>query len=101
VLTSNWLGGKSFEPYDIKFNNELRQMVRKRDKNKCQVCKKRKYGSELPVHHVDYNKKNSIESNLIALCLSCHMKINHNRQHWTLFFRDMLEKRGLGEYIFV
>ena len=37
-LASGWRGGKSFEPYGIKFNKELKEKVRKRDKYKCQEC---------------------------------------------------------------
>ena len=94
----NWQGGISFEPYGYEFNEQLKQKIRRRDNNRCQICKKRKYGKELSVHHIDYNKKNNKESNFITLCISCHTKTTVNRQSWVLFFRDIMEKRGLGEY---
>jgi len=75
-----WKGGKSFEPYSIEFNNSLKKKIRDRGGNKCQVCglsneeSKNLWGKSLIVHHIDEDKKNSNEENLIPLCLSCHLK---------------------------
>ncbi len=94
-----WKGGTSFGTYGIRFNNELRESIRKRDKHKCQICfrnqkdiisrdgKKRL----LSIHHIDYNKKNNSENNLNSLCQSCHMKTEFNRSHWTKHFQEMLK----------
>jgi len=38
----NWRGGKSFELYGFDFTEELRTLIRKRDKFTCQVCKKKR-----------------------------------------------------------
>jgi len=71
----NWKGGKSFEKYSDKFTLELKRKIRKRDNNECQICFMRKYGRELDVHHIDYDKKNNKETNLISLCKPCHMSL--------------------------
>lgn len=93
ILGSNWQGGKSFEPYGIKFNNELKEQVRQRDSYTCQECNKtqEKLGRKLDVHHIDYNKKNNNLNNLICLCHSCHMKTNYNREDWTIYFRRKID----------
>jgi len=33
-----WFGGKSFEPYGIQFNKELKKKIKERDNYKCQIC---------------------------------------------------------------
>ena len=92
----NWQGGKSFEPYGLEFNGELREQIRKRDACRCQQCFRhqdelytksgRKY--RLIVHHIDYDKKNNNPENLISLCMGCHFQTNFSREDWTKYFRD-------------
>lgn len=90
----NWLNGKSFEPYSKEFDTELREFIRNRDNLQCQMCfisqndlrTKSNKRCKLSVHHIDYDKKNSMPSNLVSLCKSCHMKTNLHRESWTLFF---------------
>lgn len=93
-----WQGGISFEPYGIAFNEKLKERVRKRDSYRCQQCFRhqdelfaktgRKYS--LMIHHIDYNKKNNVESNLISLCNSCHAQTNFDRVDWTKYFQNRL-----------
>lgn len=87
----NWQGGKSFEPYGVEFNNELKHNIRKRDNYICQKCGKHQAESEraLDVHHIDYNKKNNKPKNLISLCKSCHSKTFFNREHWKQYFKEI------------
>ena len=90
----NWRGGKSFESYGLEFDNKLKEKIRKRDNYRCQECFKhqdelrtktsRKY--KLMIHHIDYNKKNNKEDNLISLCRNCHMKTNFKRKDWIKYF---------------
>lgn len=78
VKNPNWKNGASFEPYTSEFNMELKERIRKSCDNRCFLC-----GTQttyrLPVHHIDCNKKNNQETNLIALCRSCHTKA-HNEE---------------------
>ena len=93
----NWQGGKSFEPYDLAWTKQLKQSIRERDNNVCQLCNKHQsqLKRELDVHHIDYVKTNSFTFNLISLCINCHRLTNYNRTHWTQFFRNyMNEKYG-------
>ena len=87
-LSPNWNGGISFEPYSPEFNKRLKETIKKRDNYTCRLCGEKQF---LHTHHIDYNKKNSIESNLITLCRKCNGKANFNRNFWTEKFRIMLE----------
>lgn len=80
-----WLGGKSFEPYCHKFNDELKEYVRDKFGRQCFICGSPENGRKLSVHHVDYNKLQGCKGKtwtLIPLCNSCHPKTNRNRSHW-------------------
>jgi hypothetical protein len=79
----SWLGGVSYREYGIGFSEELKTKIRKRDSFLCYICKKHGYD----VHHIDYNKINNLEENLITLCRSCHAKTNFNRDNWIEFFK--------------
>lgn len=87
ILSSNWKGGISFEPYGIEFNKNLKEEIRKRDNYTCQECFKIQEKRKLHVHHIDYNKQNNNQLNLISLCNNCHVKTNYNRIHWENYFK--------------
>lgn len=84
----NWRGGKSFEPYPFGWTKTYKEQIRCRDGHKCQLCGINEVdcGRKLHVHHKDYNKENIDESNLISLCLKCHIKTNSNRDYWCDYF---------------
>ena len=77
----NWKGGISFEPYDSGFNSSLKERIRRRDRETCQLCRK----PGRTVHHIDYNKKNSRMLNLITLCRRCNSLVNSNRDFWSWY----------------
>jgi hypothetical protein len=87
----NWQGGKSFEPFGLEFNNDLKEVVRNRDRRKCKICEKTELecGEKMTVHHIDYNKLNNNPSNLISLCRSCHLKTNYKRDLWIKYFEKL------------
>ncbi len=90
----SWMGGISFEPYSFRFNEKLKEKVRSRDSYRCQECfrhqdelyTKKGRRRKLSVHHIDYNKRNNDESNLVSLCTSCHMQTNFGREDWMRYF---------------
>ena len=85
----NWMGGISFEPYGIVFNEKLKEQIRMRDRNVCQICNSKigyPDGRKHPIHHRDYDKKNNKPKNLITLCFPCHLKTNGNREYWQNYF---------------
>jgi len=86
----NWRGGTSKLPYHASFNKELKDAIRRRDNYQCQnkECNMKeddhihKYGAKLTVHHIDYNKMNCSENNLISCCKACNARFNFNREYW-------------------
>jgi hypothetical protein len=83
-LHSNWQGGKSFEKYPLLFNEQLKEKIRARDNFICQICgvPELEFTEKLQVHHIDYEKNNLKEDNLISLCFLCHLKTNFKREQW-------------------
>lgn len=79
--------------YPIEWNEKLRNKIRERDNYTCKNCGMGQeeniviYGRDLEVHHIDYNKENTNEDNLITLCLHCHRRTNYNRDYWINFFK--------------
>jgi hypothetical protein len=94
-LSSNWRGGKSFEPYCPNFNEQIKAKIRTRDNFICQLCgiPELECYENLHIHHIDYNKKNSNENNLISLCRKCHVRTNFRREYWIKTFNQMLYAR--------
>lgn len=82
------MGGISYEPYTYEFNSELKKKIKKRDNYICQLCyiMEKDAKQALCVHHIDYDKTNNEEYNLITLCHACNAKVNGKRQKWTEFF---------------
>jgi len=89
-----WQDGKSFEPYNSEFNEQLKELIRHRDGYKCQKCgcPEIENGRKLDVHHIDYDKDNCKPLNLIALCLRCNSKVNSNCSKWEKYFRKKIKK---------
>jgi len=75
--------------YSLDFNKSLKNKIFKRDNYICNICFER--GGDLIVHHIDYNKQNCKEDNLITLHRKCHNKTNHDRNFWENYFRFSLE----------
>ena len=96
--TPNWIDGRSFEDYPPEFNKILKAKIRNRDNYICQCCNMTEeehlivYGSNLPVHHIDYDKQNCKENNLIALCDGCNLRANWNREYWQEFYMEKISK---------
>jgi len=93
ILSPGWKGGKSFEPYGLEFNINLKRKIRKRDDFFCQLCGTKENGRDLSVHHIDYNKKNGDDFSLISLCVGCNAKVNYGRDKWQFFFEVYQEIR--------
>jgi hypothetical protein len=97
-LNGNWNRGSSFKPYSIKFTKVLKEQIRKRDKYRCKKCHKtqkqelKELNRQLSIHHIDYNKQNCKENNLISLCDKCHSEANFNRDDWKNYFRKLIKK---------
>ena len=83
------------DSYPKEFNDELKLRIRARDKYTCQCCGILEeehiilFGYSLFVHHIDYNKNNLSEANLVTTCHACNARANYNREYWIgLLFRN-------------
>ena len=74
--------------YPLTFDSTLKEQIRTRDAYTCQECGfiQLEDGRLLDIHHIDYDKNNNNEDNLITLCRNCHVKTNYNREHWENYF---------------
>ncbi len=83
-----WNGGTSKLPYPFDFNNQLKELIRKRDNYKCQLCgvPQKECIKKLSVHHIDYCKENLSPNNLISLCMNCHSKTTWKRREYKSHF---------------
>lgn len=95
-----WKGGYSIKDYK-NFTKKIKNYIRKRDNQICMLCGKHreKMNTALSVHHIDYDKHNSVPENCVALCFDCHAKTNYNRKHWITFFQSLLKERYGYEHI--
>lgn len=95
--------------YSHDFNDELRQKIRERDGYICQLDTYFKCGVRgsktlqqsrtiiLDVHHINYDRWDCSESNLITLCRSCHSKTNSRaRTAWKLVLNATLSNDSIS-----
>ena len=96
----NWKGGKSFEPYCIKFNERFKNRVRKFFGFVCVECgNKNSDGTKLHVHHVNFNKMSCCDGTktlFVSLCNSCHPKTNFRRDFWEERYTKLIEEKYGG-----
>lgn len=73
-LNSFWKGGWVNPGYPKEFSEELKDRIRARDNYQCQACgvPQAECIEVLHVHHIDGNRNNISEDNLISLCRTCH-----------------------------
>jgi len=81
-----WMGGISFEPYGLEFDDSLREQIRRRDNYTCQICGFTQNGRAHSVHHINYHKKDNRPENLVTLCVQCHGKTTTERGRWVWHF---------------
>jgi len=97
----NYIHGNGYAPYPSEFNSDLKELIRKRDGYICQNCSMTEeehlivYGQVLHIHHIDYNKQNCKEDNLISLCFGCNIRANSNRNYWLNIFKQKIFLYGI------
>ena len=97
--------GGNGTPYDYEdyfcFTENLKKKIRKRDSYTCQACGILEEehliinGLSLSIHHIDYDKKNNEEDNLISLCSQCHCRTNYNRAYWQNKLKNTMEEQNV------
>ena len=97
-----WEGGKSFELYPEEFW-EKREAIRERDGRVCQICgvHESQLDRRLDVHHIDGDKQNNDDHNLISLCRECHGKAEkgEDREYYAAFLQSHQSLRLSGELL--
>jgi len=68
--------------YPPEFNDDFKAYIRRRDRNRCAICKVKKRPSdpELDVHHVFFRKE-TYEAACISLCRKCHTILHKQRKY--------------------
>jgi len=97
---ANWIDGRSYEPYPLEFTEKLKERIRKRDNYECQNCGMTEEehlivrGAVLYIHHINYDKKNCKEDNLITVCRQCNLRANANRDYWQELYVNKIEVKN-------
>jgi hypothetical protein len=76
----------------------ISKKIRKRDNYKCQnpYCSVHNGYIKLEVHHIDYDKQNCIDGNLISLCTSCHVQTNYDREWHESFYSEIIRRKYMS-----
>lgn len=70
--------------------------------NNCNFCgltntqHKKIYSKSLHVHHIDNDRENNITTNLVTLCVVCHMLEHHNSHNYLERKKEILELYNHG-----
>jgi len=94
-------GGLVSQPYYPPEFKQKKLLIKERDDYKCQLCSTKEKEKSLHIHHIDYDKMNNEEENLVCLCQRCHMMTNFNRTFWenvfsALYSGSKIVKKGWG-----
>lgn len=81
---------------DIPNWKNIRKKILKRDKEECRICTRQYY---LHVHHIDYDRLNNAESNLVTLCEPCHRAVHREGyKPWNDDYPAPWNKDEIDEY---
>jgi hypothetical protein len=86
INNPSYIHGQAKRKYSYEFRQK-KSFIKQRDNYQCQICNKYENAlkHKLCVHHIDYNKENNKNINLISLCLQCHLQTNFNRTMWQIY----------------
>ncbi|GAG24855.1 unnamed protein product, partial [marine sediment metagenome] len=98
-----WNKGDGRGVYPVEWNEKLKKRIRAKDHYKCAVCGVEYYNlmyyrqekiPALHVHHIDYDKNNLDDDNLISLCVACHSKTAINKEYWQKILKKKIRERN-------
>lgn len=82
-----------------------KKIVFERDEFKCQCCgcvEDDKKLNKIIVHHIDVDKKNNSPSNLITLCVQCHLSLHRKHGEAILrrsnIYKLFAQEKKFGEF---
>jgi len=97
-LNPRWQNGISQITYDYRFSKLLKDKIRQRDNYRCRLCFTYENGKRHLCHHIDYDKHNTTENNLVLLCRICNNLVNDNREYWMQYFTKLLHNNQNYEF---
>lgn len=89
----NWSGGLSRLPYPWDFRETSKRVI-ERDGFTCQNPGCDGTDKRLTTHHINYDKQDCRQENLICLCSSCNSKANFGRHKWKKFYESLMKNRS-------
>lgn len=92
----NWSGGLSRLPYPWDFRETSKKVI-ERDGFVCQNPGCDGTDERLTTHHINYDKQDCRQENLICLCSSCNSKANFGRSEWQRFYESLMSGRVLKQ----
>lgn len=72
------------DSYPDEWTEGLKESIRERDGRRCSFCgladaaHRLLRGTKLHVHHTDGDKYNCRKNNLLSLCSTCHLRLEHS-----------------------
>lgn len=84
----NWKGGLNQTSYPSNFQKISKRIISIDGTCQNPICNR----SDLiyTTHHIDYNKRNCDDGNLITLCRSCNSRANGRRKMWQKFYSSII-----------
>ena len=96
-----WKGGISASPYPTGWET-IKRDIRKRDGGLCLMCGRGDFSNTIlraaDVHHIDGNKQNCEDKNLISLCRPCHGLSQNHMDESVFGLRSILTERYGYDY---
>jgi hypothetical protein len=94
----NWQGGIAPAKYTSNFLKKKRNLVRKLFGDVCFLCWSSCSGKRGHVHHIDYNKMNNTDINLVLLCNVCHGRTipKESRSYWRAFLSELCTEKEMA-----
>lgn len=91
------IGAPKDSVYPPEWTDELKEQIRERDGNICQICALEwpNDSERFSVHHIDGNKANCADDNLVTICKGCHTHVHftpHIATYWMLYLQDLMFK---------
>ena len=88
-----WKNGISKLPYCPLWTDWYKKIIKERDNYKCQNPLCRMNCNRISIHHIDYDKMNCDEKNLITLCISCNSIANTDREWHKSFYKELIRRK--------
>ena len=88
----------------VNVSKELRKLLYEKYNYTCGHCGNIKHEQMIPlqIHHIDDNPMNTVEENLIPLCVSCHRKTMRQKpikQRWLRFSDGEVKPCGSNQFL--